>query len=1000
MKAILLGAERGVRRLQANDSYPLALVEDGKGRRAIDWVLTALDAVGVEKMVFVGGYHVEKLIASYPHFQFYYNTDWHRTESLYSLYQAREELVEDCIISHTNVLYHKEALSPLLDAPGDIVLGTFTSATASPANAFSSLVRVSEKGARQVADFFDTLVGNDEESYLRETGLVDFFHRLHDTGVTVNTVDISDYWVPIDANLNMAKFILSGKSETLERLQQRVSHSEILDQIRFSVADWRADEASVIKSIQSKFSGAPIVARSSARSEDSWKESQAGKYHSELNIDIDDEAAITAAIDKVIASFGEVGNETLDNVFVQRFLTGLKSSGVLFTRDIETQAPYLVINFDDVSGRSDSVTGGDGQSLATSYAFRGHENQLDEAVRPMAAVVREIEDLVDHDSLDIEFAIDEQDRCYILQVRPLTPKPGFSEQPDQRDIEAELESAADFLTESLGTHPLLQGATTVYSNMTDWNPAEIIGTTPRPLAATLYRHLVTDDVWAKSRRAMGGRDARSVPLMYMIGGHPYIDVRASLNSFIPASVSDGLTARLVDHFIARLSAEPRLHDKVEFDVALTCMDFDFENKSGGLKQNGFSADDCAELRTALTNQTAAIVKGDIQPFSKSRDSLARLAARRDAILQSVSARPASLSRAIGMLLDDCRKLGTFTFADLARQGFVASTLLQTLNRIGEIDDTALAELQASLPTVATDLADKLTLLVEGKISRDNYLAEFGHLRPGTYDILSPSYGEEPDLYLSHLSPIDHHDTSSEGASTFDDLMAKLPLDCLCESHKMGFTGAEMTAFIRQAIPGREWGKFEFSKSLSAALVLIKRLGAGMGFTPDDLSMLPIGKILDARTESSPGSWQGDLNREIQWNRKAFRIAKTLRFPSVITRTEELFGFTEREDWPNFITNKTITAPILHLRRDNIRQPNYDGRIIAIEHSDPGYDWIFGHKIAGLVTKYGGVASHMAIRCAEFGLPAAIGCGERVFDSVCASSVIELNCANRRISLVK
>ena len=50
----------------------------------------------------------------------------------------------------------------------------------------------------------------------------------------------------------------------------------------------------------------------------------------------------------------------------------------------------------------------------------------------------------------------------------------------------------------------------------------------------------------------------------------------------------------------------------------------------------------------------------------------------------------------------------------------------------------------------------------------------------------------------------------------------------------------------------------------------------------------------------------------------------------------------------------------------------------IESADPGYDWIFTHDIKGLITKYGGAASHMAIRCAEFNLPAAIGSGE-IFD---------------------
>ena len=43
----------------------------------------------------------------------------------------------------------------------------------------------------------------------------------------------------------------------------------------------------------------------------------------------------------------------------------------------------------------------------------------------------------------------------------------------------------------------------------------------------------------------------------------------------------------------------------------------------------------------------------------------------------------------------------------------------------------------------------------------------------------------------------------------------------------------------------------------------------------------------------------------------------------------------------------------------------------IENADPGFDWIFGSKILGLITKYGGVNSHMAIRCAELEIPAGI-----------------------------
>ena len=34
-----------------------------------------------------------------------------------------------------------------------------------------------------------------------------------------------------------------------------------------------------------------------------------------------------------------------------------------------------------------------------------------------------------------------------------------------------------------------------------------------------------------------------------------------------------------------------------------------------------------------------------------------------------------------------------------------------------------------------------------RLSKADFLARYGHLRPGTYDILSPRYDEAPDLYF-------------------------------------------------------------------------------------------------------------------------------------------------------------------------------------------------------------------------------------------------------------
>ena len=72
-------------------------------------------------------------------------------------------------------------------------------------------------------------------------------------------------------------------------------------------------------------------------------------------------------------------------------------------------------------------------------------------------------------------------------------------------------------------------------------------------------------------------------------------------------------------------------------------------------------------------------------------------------------------------------------------------------------------------------------------------------------------------------------------------------------------------------------------------------------------------------------------------------------------------------------------------------------MVVVENADPGYDWIFARAIAGLITMFGGANSHMAIRCAEFGLPAAIGCGEQLFGRVASRKVVEINCAEKRVT---
>ena len=101
--------------------------------------------------------------------------------------------------------------------------------------------------------------------------------------------------------------------------------------------------------------------------------------------------------------------------------------------------------------------------------------------------------------------------------------------------------------------------------------------------------------------------------------------------------------------------------------------------------------------------------------------------------------------------------------------------------------------------------------------------------------------------------------------------------------------------------------------------------------------------------------------------------------------------------PNYITTKSATGEIVLLSSNP--SESIDGKIVVIEKADPGYDWIFSQRLAGLITKYGGVASHMAIRCAEFSIPAALGCGNELYAYVAKSKKIILDCKNEQIQRV-
>ena len=101
--------------------------------------------------------------------------------------------------------------------------------------------------------------------------------------------------------------------------------------------------------------------------------------------------------------------------------------------------------------------------------------------------------------------------------------------------------------------------------------------------------------------------------------------------------------------------------------------------------------------------------------------------------------------------------------------------------------------------------------------------------------------------------------------------------------------------------------------------------------------------------------------------------------------------------PNFISDKNISGKIVVLdgKSKNI---NLKNKIAVIENADPGFDWIFSKGVKGLITKFGGVNSHMSIRCEELNMPAIIGFGEDNFTKLRDGCIINIDCKLQKINL--
>jgi len=772
----------------------------------------------------------------------------------------------------------------------------------------------------------------------------------------------------------------STKAGTLEQVAAHLRSARVLPQVRFTVGDWRAGpEAVISRVLAAPWGQAALIVRSSALGEDGARESLAGKYESVPQVL--GQAALRVAVERVCASYGE-GAAADDQVFVQPMLTDAAVAGVAFTRRPAGGGPYYVINYDDRSGRTDAVTGG-ADNLQTFICLKSRAAGIAGApmvLAPVLNLLRELEQLFAHDCLDVEFAVSGEGVAYLLQVRRLNVD-AHSASSDQQ-IGAALEHVARKVELLSRPHPYLHGTRAIFGVMPDWNPAEIVGLRPLPLSLSLYRELVTDAIWAYQRDNYGYRNLRSFPLLVSFQGLPYIDVRVSFNSFVPRDLPPAISDRLVNHYIDCLLAAPHLHDKVEFEIIFSCYTLDLPTRINRLIGHGFSSEDLAELSGALRRLTNRIMHGDTALWRRDRQKIDRLALRQPLIKDAHLDR---ISR-IYWLLEDCKRYGTLPFAGLARAGFIAVQLLRSFVAVGVLDEDEYTTFMSSVESVGSQIGQDFA-----RLSRAEFLARYGHLRPGTYDILSARYDEAPDLYFNWSA----NRAAGAGRPRFALSIEQLrQIESLLKQHQLDIDPLSLMEFIKAGIEGREHAKFVFTRSLSDALSLVGELGAEHGLSLEDCAYLDYDAIRTLYSES--GDVKSVLHRSVHSGRERHALTRNLALPPLIASPDDVFGFRLPPSEPNFVTRKTVTAPVASIDES---PETFTGKVVFIPSADPGFDWVFTRGICGFVTQFGGANSHMAIRANELGIPAVIGAGETLYQLWRRARKISLDCSNQKVTQI-
>ena len=357
------------------------------GRSILDWQIIAFEKVLPDNDIKIAvGHDYERIVTIHPELNFSHILNWENGNALQSFFEINMDHQDPLIIMYGDTIFRPETIDQFSKIKGDAVI------------AIDSLWKKRFKGRSKIdISIAETLeiqpygqveytgliklspevlkwILNNRENYNSSKTFVDLITDIKDSGFEVITHDVSGNWAEMNEPNDLVRFILGTKAETLSRIQPQLKKSKICDQLTFTWNDWDTKPSLMIDKVQNEFKGQRLILRSSTSEEDSWDTANAGVFESVLDVECDNSDKLQNAISHVFTSYENPVAES--QILIQPYITDIAIAGVIFTSDLITGAPYYIINYDDISGRTDTVTSGHNNELRTVIVFHSRTEMV------------------------------------------------------------------------------------------------------------------------------------------------------------------------------------------------------------------------------------------------------------------------------------------------------------------------------------------------------------------------------------------------------------------------------------------------------------------------------------------------------------------------------------------------------------------------------------------------------------------------------------------------